>query len=432
MQPMRMYQQLKGANGADTVTIDPTSSGSALEATFRLDNLDARLGTAWLYAIAIRVWVRFTFDQAASGGSAVKPDQLYRVIRSISLKSDDLGQIYQPGDMSGAALGLIAQIVSSGYRLPNIPRADIPSTDGDTAVILPVIVPIAHLCFHKGHQTGIWNGFLKNNGEFKITFNDQTALAAVSTGAVVKATFDARAEVIYSVEQEARPPVIWTWRTRTTPPSETKHTIRNVCQGQGITGATGEGKIAALFYLTDQNGLGGPGGANNIQRVFLRDRGMPTHNLGSPFYGVASFLEDFIVETREQNIFAAIQSGAYPLALGTAVDGQPNVATSYFVPFIWPQVGQQVSKLQRWSGDYNLELDYTSTPTNPAVWFTLEQSFLSQQQKDYLIGQRMKMPVGQVRSYPKVDRQLHEAGGPVGQKNQADKLAGLPEKIRGV
>lgn len=431
MQPQTFVTQLKGSNGSDTITIDPTSTGSSLEAGFRFDNIDARLQDGWLYGLFVRFWIRFTVDQPASGGSIIRPDQLYRVIKGTSLKSDDIGQLYQPGDMNGPQLGLVAQIVSNNYRLPYLPRADIPAADGDTAVTLPVVIPLAHMCFHKGHQTGIWNGFLKNNGEVKLLFNDQTALAAVSTGAVTKATFDVRAELIYSAEKEARPPVFWHWRTRTTPPNETKHTIRNVCQGQGITGATGEGKIAFLAYLSDQNGLGGADGVDNIQRVFLRDRGQPTFNLGSPFYGVASSLASFIEQTRVNNIFAAVQSGAYPLALGTAVDGAPNVASAYYWPAFWPHVGgQQVSKCQRWSGDYNVEFDYAVTPTGSAVWMSLEEAFISQQQEDYLTGERMKLPPDKYVSYPKVDRQLHDAGGPQGQKNQADKLAGLPKKLR--
>jgi len=431
MQPMTMETQLKGSNGSDTITIDPTSSGASLEAGFRFDNIDARLLDAWLYGLFVRFHIRFTLDQPSSGGAIVRPDELYRVIKGISLKNDDIGQIYQPGDLNGPQLGLLAQIVSLGYRLPYIPRADIPAADGDTSVYLPVVVPLAHLCFHKGHQTGIWNGFLKNNGEVKILFNDQTALAAVSTGAVTKATFDVRAELIYSVEKEARPPVIWHWRSRTTPPNETKHTIRNVCQGQGITGASGEGKIAGLWYMSNTKGLGGAGGVDNLQRVFLRDRGQPTFNLGAPFYGSASNMINFIEETRDRNIFAAVQSGAYPLALGTAVDGPPNVASAYFWPAFWPHVqGQQVSKCQRWHGDYNVEFDYGSTPSASAVWVSLEQSFLTQQQEDYLTGERMKLPPQNYTSFPKVDRQLHDAGGPQGQKNQADKLAGLPKKLR--
>lgn len=429
MQPKRYYQQLKPTASGDAVTIVPAAATQT--ATFRFENIDPKLGRDWCYAEKVRLFIRFTLDQPGSGGAILQADQLYRVISSIKLSCDDLGTIYSPGDMNGPALGLVAQVVSNRYALPHQPRTAIAAADGDTNVVLAVDIPLAHRCFHKGHQTGIWNGFLKRGGQLDVTGFSSTCFDAVSTGAVIKATCDIRAELVYTAEPEARPPTLWVWRLRNTPANETKHAIRNLCQGSGITGASGAGKIAALFYLADINGLGGADGVDNIQRVYPRDRGQGSHNLGSPFYGASSFMYDFVEETRRANITPVAVGQAYPFALGTQVEGGLNVASAYFLPYFWPDVeGQQVSKLQEWSGDYYIEHDYTTTPTGQAQWLSLEQSYFTPAYEAFLMGERMGLPPSMFTAYPKVDRQLHSAGDAMGVATQQAKLRGIPKKIR--
>lgn len=430
MQPRRLYQQLKGTSG-DAVTIDPTSSSRT--GTFRFDNIEAKQGRDWCYAEKVRLMIRSQVDQPATGGAVITPDQLYRILESIRLTCDDLGTIYSPGDLSGPALGLIAQVVSNRYAMPFQLRADVAAADGDTALVLVVDIPLAHRCFHKGHQTGIWCGHLKRGGTLDVTLAASTALAAVSTGAALEATCDVRAELVYTVEPEARTPTIWTWRTRETPAGESKHTIRNMCQGSGITGASGAGKVAFLAWLSDQNGLGGADGVDEIRRIYPRDRGQSNHNNGSPFYGASSLLYDFVEETRGANIFPANQGAGYPFALGTAVNGAPNVATALFLPYFWPDVnGQQVSKLQEWSGDYYLEHEYGTTPAVVGKWITLEQSYLTPAQEEFLMGERMGLPASVFKAFPKVDRQLHHPGDRQGVEQQQQKLRGVPKKIRAV
>jgi hypothetical protein len=428
MQPKRYFQQLKSTSGSDVVSIDITSSSRT--ATFRFDNIDAKIGREWCYGLKVRLYIRTQVDQPASAGSIIKPDQLYRVLSSIQLKCDDLGTLYSPGDLSGPALGLIAQVVSAGYRFPYHLRSDIPAADGDTPFTIIVDVPLAHMCFAKGHQTGIWNGHLKRNGELQVNLASSTALDAVSTGAVLEATTDVRAELVYTSEPEARVPTIWTWRVRNTVAGETKHTIRNICQGAGITGASGVGKIAFLAYLSDQNGLGGADGIDNITRVYPRDRSQQSHNMSTPFFGPSSFLYSFIEDVRDRNLFGAAQGLTYPQALGTNQEQAPNGATTLFLPYWWPHVdGQDVSKLQEWQGDYNIEHDYTAVPSGQALWLTLEQSYLTKQQEEFLMGDRMGLPASMFTSYPKV-RSLNHPGDQAGVLEQQRKLRGIPKKVR--
>jgi len=435
MQPRQYLHQLK-STGSEVVSIDVTASNR--KATFRFDNVETRMGSEWLYAQKIRLYIRTQIDQPASGGSAIFWDDFYRAITSIKLACDDLGVLYGEGDINGPQLGLIAQIVSARYRAPWQIRSNLASTDGDNAIEFVLDIPIGHSVFHKGHQTGIWTGHFKNNGQLEVNFADSTWPAAVSTGAAAEATTDVRAELLYTSEPEARPPAIWTWKVRSTNANEKKHTIKDLCQGSGIKGAMGIGKVAFLAYVCDVNGLGGADGADNIQRIFPRDRGQPSFDLGSPFYAPASLLGHFISQTNHM-VGASFYGTdkAYPLGLSNGsgaaptVTGRPNIARAYMVPFFWPNAdGQQVSKLQEVSGDYYIEQDYAAVPSLPAQWITLEQSYLTPAQKEFLMGARMGLPPSQFKSYVKTDRDLRSPGDARGFATQQQKLRGIPEKIR--
>jgi hypothetical protein len=427
MQPKRYYQQLKGISGGDVQTIDVTSGN--LTASFSLGNLIAKVGREWAYATKIRLLIRTQIDQPAMSGVALNADQLYRVLSSIQLKSDDLGTIYGPGDLSGPALGLIAQVISNRYAFPFQLRAQIAAADGDTAVVIPIEIPIAHMCFMKGHQTGIWNGWLRNGGELQVNLAASTWPAVVSTGAAAEATTDVRATLVYTLEPEARPPVIWHWRTRDTAASETKHTIRNMNQGSGIKGATGAGKLAFLAWLSDQNGLGGADGVDEIRRVYPRDRGQDSHNIGAPFYGASDYLYDFVSETRSHNIYPPDLGAGYPFAQGTAVNGSPNVATALYLPYFWPDPqGQEVSKCQEWSGEYYVEHEYGTVPTIVSKWLSLEQSYMNPEQEAYLMDRMGLPPSRGFISVPKV-KTMKAARTQEDFAAQQQKLRGVPKKI---
>jgi len=424
MQPKRYVQQLKGLGNGDVAEVDPTASKRLV--SFELDNLDARLGTEWCYADRIRLYVGGVINQPTSGGAIIRADQLYRLIESIKLSSDDLGVVYGHGDLTGPCLGLIAQMISNGYAPPFPLRDDIAGTDGNTTIMVPIDIPIGQRVFYKGHQTNVWNGHLKNNGLLEINMANATALDEVSDGATWEEPVTVRAEVIYSSEPEARPPVIWHWRLRDTPSGNTKHSIMDVCQGAGIKGATGAGKLAFLAFLSNLNGLPGNTTIDNLRRIYLRDRGQPNHDLSAPLYAAGSFLSAFVEETQQFNIFG---DGTYPYALGADPDDPSSLADALFLPFFWPERGQEASKLQEWAGKYYLEADYGTNPQLKAQFLALEQSYLSEQQIEFLMGQRMGLPAKAFQRNPKV-KTLSPVEDSHGANQQAQKLRGIPQKIR--
>jgi hypothetical protein len=434
MQPMQYFTQLK-STGGEIVTIDPTTANR--KATFRFDNIETRLGTLWNYLQKIRLYIRQDVTQAGGTGSIIKWDQLFRMIQSFKLTSDDLGTVYADGEINGPQLGLVAQIVSAGYTLQQPVLTDVAAANGTTSLYLIVDIPLAHDCFFKGHQTGLWNGFFKNNGQLEVTLSASTwpgAAGAGSTGATAGGTCDIRAEVIYTAEAEARIPAIWTWRVRPTNANEKKHIIKDLCQGAGIKGASGKGKIAFLAYLADVNGLGGADGVDNITRVYPRDRGQASHDLSTPFFGTTSLMSSFIRQTNRK-IGAPLfgQGAAYPVgqSASTANPWSPNKAQAYFLPYFWPAAdGQQASKCQEVSGDYYIEQDYTATPAAQAQWMSLEQSYLTQAQEDFLMGARMGLPPATFTSYPKVDKSLVKPRSGREFAQQQQKLRGVPKKVR--
>jgi hypothetical protein len=433
MQPIVHREMLAGLGGGEVQTIDVTSSNR--RATFKLEKLKARVGNAWCYLQKLRVYIRTQIDQPGST-NVITPDWLYSAIENIKLSCDDLGVLYSEGDLTGPQLGLVAQIVSNKYALPSMLGVDVPNTDSDNARTIIVDIPIGHRCFKKGHQTGIWNGFWKNNGILEVNLAASTWPATASAGAAAEATTDVRVEAVYTVEQEARIPTIWKWIVRNTPASETQHMIKNMCQGSGIKGSMGVGKLAFLGYLGNVRGLGGAGTVGNITRVLLRDRGMESFNLSTPFFGHAPFLAQFIEETRYKNIFPSAQAQCYPFVMGNTLDNFLTVGASgalaFFLPYFWPDPeGQDASKLQEVGGDYYVEHDYTATPAAQAKWISLEQSYLSQAQEEWLMGQRMGLNPSQYPVHVKVDKQ-NDPGNATGVANQQRKYRGIPKKIRGV
>jgi hypothetical protein len=425
MQPKRYVQQLKGLGNGDVAEVDPTASKRLV--SFELDNLDARLGTEWCYADKIRLYVTGSIQQSDSAAVTLQPDQLYRLVESIKLSCDDLGILYGHGDITGPCLGLVAQVVSNGYALPFPLRDEIPPTGGPFAVTFALDINLGQRVFYKGHQTGIWNGHLKNNGLLEINMGGSAALDSAAVGAIWQEPVTVRAEVIYASEPEARPPTIWTWRLRDTPARNTKHSIMDLCQGAGIKGSTGAGKVAFMAFLSNLAGLPGNTTIDNLRRIYARDRGQPNHDLSAPFYAAASYLSGFVEETQQYNVYG--DAGQYPYAIGSDPADPSSLAGALFVPYFWPERGQEASKLQEWAGKYYIEQDYGTVPDDKAQFLSLEQSYLSEQQIEFLMGQRMGLPASAFQRNPKV-KTLSPAGDPHGAQVQAQKLRGLPQKIR--
>jgi len=424
MQPKRYVQQLKGLGNGDVAEIDPGAAKRV--ASFELDNLDARLGTEWLYADKIRLYITAPINQPGSGGAIIHADQLYRLLESIKLSCDDLGILYGHGDMTGPTFGLLAQMISNGYAPPFPLRDEIAAT-ADTPVVVPIDIPLGHRIFYKGHQTNVWNGHLKNNGLLEVNLGGTAILDAVSDGATVDDPITVRAEVIYSSEPEARPPTLWTWRLRDTPAKNTKHSIADVCQGAGIKGSTGAGKLAFMAFLSNLRGLPGNTTIDNLRRIYPRDRGQPNLDLSAPFYAAASFLGGFVEETQQFNVFGS--DGLYPFQLGSDPNDPSATADALFLPYFWPERGQEVSKLQEWSGKYYIEQDYGTVPDDKAQFCSLEQSYLSEQQIEFLMGARMGLPASSFQRNPKV-KTLSAPSDPHGAMVQQQKLRGVPQKIR--
>jgi hypothetical protein len=425
MQPKRYYQQLKGLGNGDVATVDPTASKR--QVSFELDNLDARLGTEWCYADKVRLYISGVVEQPTSGGAIIRAHELYRALETFKLSCDDLGILYGHGDMTGPCLGLVAQMVSNGYAPPFPLRPEIAAAGGNTTVVLPIDINLGHRVFYKGHQTGLWNGFLKNNGLLEVNLGGSSIFDEISDGAVWKSPLSVRAELIYTSEPEARPPAIWTWRLRDTPTKTVKHTIADMNQGAGIKGASGSGKLAFLAFLSNLAGLPGNTTIDNLRRIYLRDRGQPNHDLSAPFYGPGSFLASFVEETQAYHVFGS--EGLYPFALGETVNDPSQLADALFLPYFWPERGQEASKLQEWSGKYYLEQEYGTVPDDKAQFISLEQSYLSEGQMDFLMGKRMGLPPEQFQRNPKV-KTLSPPDDPHGALVQASKLRGIPQKIR--
>jgi len=110
-------------------------------------------------------------------------------------------------------------------------------------------------------------------------------------------------------------------------------------------------------------------------------------------------------------------------------------ASALFLPYFWPDPERQdQSKLQEWSGDYYLEQDYASASGLPVQFLALEQSYLTRQQRNFLMRERMGLDPAHFTSYPKVESKTVNVANPKtdprGAAVQQRKLRGIPQKIR--
>jgi hypothetical protein len=404
------------------VTVVP-ATGTVATASFSTDGIPARLGVDnFNYVQFLRIKVVMTFDQAAAAGVKLNADDLYRQISAVYLTSPDLGTVYPRKHMKGPLLGLVAQPIGNGYRFPFAMRPQIATADGDTTVTLVCYLPLGMFCFTKGHHLGVWAGHLAE-GTLEVDIAASDALAAVAVGAVIKAPTYVEATAIYMPESEARIPLLALFRQYETPGNLTNHTIRNIGVGDGLNGVDRGCGLALLAYLSNKKGLGGADTIDKITAVEIPSRAQ--QRTLQP----ESYMEDFWQQmggnaTSGGSIASDVQNegGRWPYEMGAAVD-KPNHSSGLFMPFIAPGAEQELTKIQKWQGDYLINLEYSATPAAAGQWATLEVFRFLEDAKDRL-QERMGLSTALYRRVKKFKNKQSEATFP-----DEKKMELLPDKI---
>lgn len=367
MYPTSYISDLR-SDGKTQQSLTPGSTEQSV--SFLIQAQKGNVDKSWAVARGVCGRLAIGFDQAASGGSAVDWDDLFSVIGGIEVKSDVFGTMYSKEVTAGQILKNLSEFISQGYTYGDYARAQIASSDGDTAVHLYFTIPIRHEYMTRPEDTAIWLGWLANT-EIKFYLAVSTALDAFSTGAVTEATCNLQMWVEYDVVNELDIPVIPNWTLHTQAAGGTEFLMRGVGAANGLKGVVegnaGGYRLAGLFELCDNGGMGGSSTADNYTEIELQQFGQDRIvNVDGLFYRYNKTLRG-----RRGPIVAATDSSGKSVEPLTATgNGKLNSSTAKYIPLMAPSLNQQLTKLPKFYGDLKRVCSYTtavSSGTHKAV-----------------------------------------------------------------
>lgn len=341
-------------NGGGAKSVSLTPSGSAQQVSFGLP-ATAKLAPNGHYACAPGKWFELvtTFDQAAAGGAAVNADQLPVIIKSIREYNPDVwGVVRDENVWTGPVAKNVIEKVANGYRGAYLDRAQISSADGDTVVTLYWFLPDVNENFEDGpEQDYRWIGWDKNT-QITITLDANTAIAAASTGAVVKTSATFRMwQNTYSLR---RPPLpaMNIWKRYLSPAVAAGNTITLRNFGDPGSFKNGSKQVRILFLAELMNVLGLPGisTADTITSyecdIFNQLR----------IDNVISLMMEFRRMIGHQAGSANQHDGAgFPHTMAATPNGDMKAATLMFLALRYPSTLQRVQNLMRWPVPADLE-----------------------------------------------------------------------------
>ncbi len=348
--PLPIEWVVDGAGGTKTATLTP---GAAQSVVFALPGT-AKLSPNGHFACANgkHVEVVTTFDQAAAGGSVVNADELPRIVQSFREYNPDVwGVVRDENVWTGPITKNIIEKINNRYRSASWDRAQISAADGDTVVTLYFWLPDGSENMEDGpEQYYRWVGW-DRNAKITITLAASTAIAAVSTGAVIKTSAAFRVwQASYSFRRPPKP-VISAWKRYLSVVATGGNTVtlRNYGDPGSLKNVSKQVRIAHLLELMNVLGLGGVSTLDTI----------------------TSFECDIFNQLKVDNVIAlymeyrrmfghqassAVHDGAgFPNTMAATPNGDLKAATMMFMPIRYTSVQQRVQNLMRWPVPADLE-----------------------------------------------------------------------------
>jgi hypothetical protein len=400
-QPFFSHQ---GGNGALNPVVAPGGT-----AQFDL-KMPTRLGQLWPYLQALVAKITLTITQPQSGGSIIYPDELYRIVASFFLQSEDLGTIYAKSDTPGPFMGYLAQVIANNYKYPFRLRAPIPATGGTYAIEIPFRVPLGMRTFLKGHQVAPWTGFF-TDGRFEVQIAAANCLDSVSTGATIgNATVTVWGEI--APEPECRIHSMWKFNRYEIAGGTTQHNIKGIGGGAGLNGCKQGARVPFMAYLSNLLGLGGNGAMDNILQIELPGRGQEAIQIPEVFPIAFDGL-------REVDTMSIATGPTWPYQIAAGPQAVALSASLAFLPYWFPGMEAEITKMQKWFGNMRINQLYTATPTSAAVFATLEGYEYEEAYKDTLVARMGQDPTA------KRGRKLASKQNTI----TASKAVALPEKL---
>ncbi len=407
------------SDGGTSVALTP--GAAVVNAEFLVTAPKSAVGDNFPLAMAIVGRLRFTFDQAASGGTAVNWDDLARVIDSIDVQSPVLGNTHPKDSFPGPVLKHVVEFTSQGYTYADGARAQIAAADGDTTVDHYFVIPYANELLRKPHHCAPWIGWLVNT-KVKLYLAASTVFDSLSTGAVTKATTNVQMWVETVIASRPHLPTLAQFHLYESPAAGgTTATLIGIGMANGLSDVKEGSRLAQLFELTDVKGMGAADGADNITSVTIPQLGLDTVTNVDAFFaayrramgghrGPVSGVATTIVADRAGN----------PEGMSATPNGVMNTATAMYTPYRFMGRDAELTKIPKFVGDLKIVRSFTSNPASGRHRFvTLEFRELGEQKKGEL-----KERAGRSRNAPTSKIMLTP-----GKLNGRGDLGGLPEEF---
>jgi len=416
--------------GAKSATLTPSASLTQ-KTQFQIAP-DAKLNPHNNWACFDSIWVSVstTFDQAASGGSAVNADQLPCIIKSFRFANNDLfGVMLDDQVCTGPIAKNIIERVANGYENPAWDRAQIASTDGDSTVTLYFKLPLGTANVDTGPEAFMhWLGFHKN-AILDVTLDLSTAIAQFSTGAVIKSNTIIKAWVTPVALRNPPLPLISRWKRFLSPVASAGNMIvmRNVGEAQGLTNASKQVRIATLVEVMNVLGLGGASTADTITSFMSDQLNQPKlDNIEAVMLAMRDLIGGHVGA-------ANIHDGAgFPHTMAATPNGSMQVATllGFFLRFSTQR--QRIDNLMRWAvpADLTYYRDQASGGPSSGQHLILTQDIHEPDQSAIATMRKMAGPVLQSAAIPYTNPRA-QANAMAGK--HADWMFGQPRvfKVRG-
>jgi hypothetical protein len=356
---------LSAQGGGKSVAITPGASSQ--QARFLFSGAPPRTGKLWNLVTAICIRIVTTLDQPASAGTAIYWDALYSMISSVRVNTKIFGDLFVQQFISGVIAKHIVEFVGSGYCYGSIARQVVPSTDGDTTVELDLTLPIAQYWNAKPGLFALWAGWFEG-GFLDVNFAPSTAIATFSTGAVSKTPTTVYAWIEYRPSKELIIPPIPHWRQYYQAASGgTRALLQGVGNDGGLQGVLDGARLVASFYLTSNLAMGGTTTADNITGIAIPWRDQEITNNVDGFF--RQYIRTVLRGHRAVGggwaaATAQPDASGHPYTMPSEQAGGLNSATAYVMPFVAPERGTDISKLQRVRGNYPIDFNFTTAPTS--------------------------------------------------------------------
>jgi len=355
--------------GGSGVSASVTPGAASVPVSFTSPTLKQAVGADnFPLCRGIMVKAVTTFDQAASGGSVVYWDELFRAIASYSVNIPKLGLTHDPNVFTGPVAKHICEFFSLGYQYCDYSRVFISASDGDTTITLYTFLPFTNETVEDPEAFWVWVGWLRDM-ELIVTVAAESALAAVSTGAKIKTPTTLTAWLECYVSPQPSLPAISQWNRYLTPASASSNLalLQKVgMSGNGINEVEKRSRLMALLEVMSPLGLGGATTGDNITSF-----GCPELN-----QDITTNIDGFFASFR-----SAIGSRGNPNAISSSAPAADMAGGMYsnignltssafqnnglkFVPWRFTPLNGRIEYAPKVYGDLTLTRGMTSPPSS--------------------------------------------------------------------